>query len=309
MDLRRAGIWSVLAVETLAALLFVQTFGEPQNIANVLRQAAVLGLVAVGQTFVVLAGLMDLSLGMVAGLVVVLACSLAGEDAGMAAVVGLALALIALGVLIGTINGALLVALRLHPLILTLGTMSILHGGILSYTDRSIGLAPPEFVWLANGALWGIPPAAILLGIVIGLSHGLLTRTRFGHHLMAAGGEPEAARRSGVSVDRVRLLAFMLAGACAALGGIVLAGRLGTGYPLAGAGLELDSIVAVVLGGTLLAGGQGSVLRTLGGVLALAVLSNALNLLAISAFVQTVIKGCVVVLALLAARTPREARA
>src|SRR5690606_27573422 len=130
---------------------------------------------------------------------------------------------------------------------------------------------------LANGGLYGIPYTAVLLVVVAALGHLLFSRTTFGYHLVAAGGNPESARRAGINVERIRLLVFVISGATAALAGLLLAGRLGTGYPLAGSGLELDAIVAVVLGGTLLSGGRGSVWRSLAGVFMLAIISNILN--------------------------------
>lgn len=298
-----AAIWALLALAAGAAALLVPGFADPANLANVARQSAVLGLIALGQTFVVAAGLIDLSVGMTAGLVVVLASALMAGDPG--AMVWVTLAMLALGAGIGAANGFLLVALRLHPLILTFGMMSVLQGAIFTFTDRSVGRPSPQLSALANGSAWGLPASLLLLAAVAVVLHAVLVRARFGHHLLAAGGAPEAARRAGVDLPRIHVAVFVLAGLCAAAGGLVLAGRLGTGYPLAGAGLELDSIVAVVLGGTALAGGRASVIGTLGGVLALAVLSNVLNLLGVSAFVQTFVKGCVVVAAVVAAQMRR----
>ncbi len=126
---------------------------------------------------------------------------------------------------------------------------------ILTYSDISVGTPPPQFAGVANGSVMGIPTAALVLALAALGAHTLLARTRFGHHLMAAGGSPQSAERSGVDVRRVRTLAFALSGASAGAAGLLLAGRLGTGYPLAGATLELDAVVAVVLGGTSLAGG------------------------------------------------------
>jgi ribose/xylose/arabinose/galactoside ABC-type transport system permease subunit len=298
-----AAIWILLVLGAGAAALFVPAFADPSNLANVARQSAVLGLIALGQTFVVAAGLIDLSVGTTAGLVVVLASALmAGDPASMAWVT---LAMLALGAGIGAANGLLLIALRLHPLILTFGMMSVLQGAIFTFTDRSVGRPAPQLSALANGSIWGVPASLLLLLAVAAVLHVVLVRARFGHHLLAAGGAPEAARRAGVNLTRIHLAVFVLSGLCAAAGGLVLAGRLGTGFPLAGAGLELDSIVAVVLGGTALAGGRASVVGTLGGVLALAVLSNVLNLMGVSAFVQTFVKGCVVVAAVVAAQMRR----
>ncbi|MGE4250584.1 MAG: ABC transporter permease [Parvibaculaceae bacterium] len=306
LDLETAGIWLLLLAASLAAAMAIPAFRDPANLANILRQSSVLGIIAIGQTFVIAAGLIDLSVGMIAGLVVVLACLILGGDPSLTLIVVPLMLL--LGAAIGLINGVLVNRLKLHPLILTFGMLSILQGVIFTITDRSVGQASPFLQSLANGDVAGIPLSALLLVVLAGLAQLVFAHTRFGYHLVAAGGNAESARRAGVDIGAVRLAAFVISGAFAGLAGLLLAGRLGTGYPLAGTGLELDSIVAVVLGGTALAGGRGSVLRSIGGVLALAIISNILNLLEVSAFVQMFIKGMIVVIAILL-NQPREARA
>jgi ribose/xylose/arabinose/galactoside ABC-type transport system permease subunit len=297
LDFETAGIWLLLLMASLAAAMAIPAFRDPANLANILRQSSVLGIIAIGQTFVIAAGMIDLSVGMIAGLVVVLACLILGHDPSLTLAV-LPLMLI-LGAAIGFINGSLVNRLNLHPLILTFGMLSILQGVIFTITDRSVGQASPFLQALANDDAAGIPLSAILLLVLAGLAQLVFARTRFGYHLVAAGGDAESARRAGVNVAFVRLACFVISGAFAGLAGLLLAGRLGTGYPLAGTGLELDSIVAVVLGGTALAGGRGSILRSIGGVLTLAIISNVLNLLEVSAFVQMFIKGMIVVIAIL----------
>jgi ribose transport system permease protein len=299
-------IWLLLGLGALAAALFVPAFRDPENLANVLRQAAVLGVLAIGQTFVITAGMIDLSIGQIAGLVVVLSSAMINGDTAMTLPV--VLLMIGVGAGIGLVNGILLNTLRLHPLILTLGMMSVLQGAIFTYTDRSIGRTSDLLTALANGSFLGMPMSAIALALLVGVGHLALTRTRFGYHLVAAGGSPESARRAGISVARIRLAVFVVSGVTAALAGLLLAGRLGTGYPLAGNGLELDAIVAVVLGGTALSGGRGSVIRSIGGVLLLACISNLLNLLEVSAYLQTFIKGLIVILAILI-NQPRKGEA
>lgn len=297
LDLEALGIWLLLLAASLAAAIAIPAFRDPANLANILRQSSVLGIIAIGQTFVIAAGMIDLSVGMIAGLVVVLACLILGTDPSLTLAV--ALLMLLLGAAIGLLNGLLVNRLNVHPLILTFGMLSILQGVIFTITDRSVGRASPLLQSLANDDIAGIPLSAILLALLLCVVQIVFARTRFGYHLVAAGGNAESARRAGVNINGVRLVCFILSGAFAALAGLLLAGRLGTGYPLAGAGLELDSIVAVVLGGTALAGGRGSILRSIGGVLALAIISNVLNLLEVSAFVQMFIKGMIVVIAIL----------
>lgn len=306
LDLEATGIWILLAVAILAASIAIPAFRETTNLANILRQSSVLGILAIGQTFVIAAGMIDLSVGMIAGLVVVLTCWVLGGDPSLTLVV--AAMMLALGAAIGFANGVLVNRLKLHPLILTFGMLSILQGVIFTLTDRSVGRASPMLQMLANGDVFGLPLSALLLLALLAVFHVVFSHTRFGYHLVAAGGNAESARRAGIDVRAARLACFVISGLCAALAGLLLAGRLGTGYPLAGTGLELDAIVAVVLGGTALAGGRGSVIRSVGGVIALTVISNVLNLLEVSAFVQMFIKGLIVVVAILV-NQPRPERA
>lgn len=304
-DVSTTGIWVLLAAAVAGAAIALPQFREPENLANVVRQSSALGMLAVGQTFVIMAGLIDLSVGMAAGLVVVLTSALIDGSAAMTLPVILLMLLLGAG--IGALNGLLANTMRVHPLILTFGMLFVLQGAIFTYTDRSIGRASEPLRALANGSVLGLPISGLLLVAVMAGAHFLLTRTRFGYHLVAVGGHAESARRAGLNVAHIHFAALVISGLSAALGGIILAGRLGTGYPLAGSGMELDAIVAVVLGGTALSGGQGSVIRSVAGVLVLSITSNVLNLLEVSAFVQTFTKGLIVIVAILA-NQPRKAK-
>lgn len=301
---RSAGIYGLLVVAVVLATIFVPGFASATNLGNVVTQSAALGCVAIGQTFVIAAGLIDLSVGQLLGLVVVLTCTLTDGRGDL--LLPVALAMVALGAAIGSVHATLTNRLRIEPLILTFGTLSIIQGAIFSYTDRSVGRAPEALRWLANERLFGSPVAGLLLVVVGVLAHGLLRHTRFGLRLLATGDNAESTRRAGVDVDRVRWGAFVLSGVGAAIGGLLIAGRLGTGYPNAGQGFELDAIAAAVLGGTSLAGGRGSIAGTIGAVLVLGVIANVLNLLEVSAFVQTLAKGLIVIGAILATRGERR---
>jgi len=293
IDARRYSIVVVLVFAVLASGAAVPDFLTRENVTNVITQSTALGILAIGQTFVILSGRIDLTVGQLLGLIVVLTCDVAAgrSDWFVAAL------LIAFGVGAGagTVTGLLNNWLRVHPLILTFGLLSVLQGIIFLYTDRSVGQAPAQFVWLANGKLGGIPVAALALLLTTAVAHFVLTRTVIGRHVYAVGGNEENARRGGISADSVKLFAFMTSGLSAGLAAVFVAGRLGTGFPLAGNGYELDAIVAVVLGGTSLAGGTGSVIGTVAAALLLGIVSNALNLLQISAFVQILIKGLIVI--------------
>ena len=303
---RRAGIYALLATVSALALIFVPGFAAPGNLANVITQSTALGLVAIGQTFVIIGGLIDLSAGQLLGLAVVLSCAFA--EGRPDATLPIVFAVVALGAAVGVMHGWLCNWLRIEPLILTFGTSSILQGSIFAFTDRSVGRAPDELVWLVNTRVLGLPVAGFALLALALCAHMLLTRTRFGLHLVATGSDAPSTRRAGVDVERVRVLAFVLSGIGATLGGFVIAGRLGTGYPNAGQGFELDAIVAVVLGGASLAGGRGAIAGTVAAALLLGVVSNVLNLLEVSAFVQTLAKGLIVVAAIVATRDRPGAR-
>jgi ribose/xylose/arabinose/galactoside ABC-type transport system permease subunit len=294
---RQYGIVVVLIFAALAATVAVPDFATRENLANVVSQSAALGILAIGQTVVILCGLIDLTVGQLLGLIVVVTCDLAaGRSDRFVAILAIALGL---GAGAGAITGALNNWLRIHPLILTFGLLSVLQGIIFVYTDRSVGQAPPQFEWLANGKLGGIPVAALVLGVVTAAANFLLTRTVIGRQVRAVGGSEENARRGGINADSIKLFAFVMSGLSAGLAAILVAGRLGTGFPLAGTGYELDAIAAVVLGGTSLAGGTGSVIGTVAAALVLGIVSNALNLLQISPFVQILIKGLIVIGAIL----------
>ncbi|MEX0923754.1 MAG: ABC transporter permease [Rhodovibrionaceae bacterium] len=296
--LSRHAVFLVLGMLIATAAILHPEFAAPRNLVNVLIQSAALAFLALGQTLVITCGLIDLSIGHLMGLVTVLISDfMQGESWRTGPAILLALGIGAAG---GLVTGLLNNLLRVHPLILTFGMLSVFHGIILAYTESSVGLASPQVIWLANGGIGGVPVSLMLVLGVAAVYAYLLGRTRFGLHIRAVGGGEEGARRAGVPVRRVRLLVYIISGLSAGMAGVILAGRLGTGYPNAGAGFELDSIVAVVLGGTSFAGGQGSIAGTLAAVLALGIISNLLNLMEVSAFVQMIAKGLIIIIAILA---------
>ncbi len=284
---RRYGVFVALGVTVLYGALAVPNFATLANVDAVLRQVAVLGIVSLGQTFVILSAGIDLSVGMLMGLVTVTANGImAGDPALIPLVVALALVI---GVVVGLANGVGVVIFRVNPLIVTLAMMSVLQGVIFLYTDRTVGSAPPEFRELAYGSLGPLPTSVVLLGILTLASWVVLRQTPLGRYIYAVGSDSRNARRAGIGVGRVTAAAYVICGVLAAIAGLVLAARLGSGYTGAGAGFELDSIVAVVLGGTALSGGRGGVLGTVAGVVLLALIANILNLLGIPPFTQPAI--------------------
>jgi ribose/xylose/arabinose/galactoside ABC-type transport system permease subunit len=295
-SVRRYGVFVALGVTVLCGIVAVPNFATLANLDAVLRQVAVLGIVSLGQTFVILTAGIDLSVGMLMGLVTVLSNGIMAGDPTLIPVV--AVMALVIGVVVGLANGAGVVVFRVNPLIVTLAMMSVLQGVIFLYTDRTVGSAPPEFRELAYGSIGPLPTSIVLLAILTVGSWVVLRRTPLGRYIYAVGSDSQSARRAGIGVGRVTAAAYVICGSLAAIAGLVLAARLGSGYTGAGAGFELDSIVAVVLGGTALSGGRGGVLGTVAGVVLLALIANMLNLLGISPFTQRVVNGLIIIAAI-----------
>ncbi len=285
------------AILFLGALLVLGTllsdvFLSPRNIGNVLTNITPLLLVAVGQMFVVGARGLDLSVGAVATLSATLVATL-GPDLGVLGVV----VAIAAGALVGVVNG-LGVRFGLEPFLMTLASLSVVQGIVFVYRPSPGGTVPPEITGIA-GAVAQVPVALPICVLVVVGAAVLLRRTRLGAHLLASGGDPRVARLAGVRVDRSLAAAYVISGTLAALAGIYLAARTRTGDPLIGQGLTLDSVAAVVLGGSLLAGGRVTVAGALVGTICLGVLPNVLNLTGVSYVYQQPIKGGLLIAAVL----------
>jgi ribose transport system permease protein len=260
------------------------------NLINVFRQSSVNALIALGQLLVIVTAGIDLSVGSVMGISCVLAALM--MKSGLPPALALAASL-GIGAFLGAVNGTLLTKLRLpHPFIPTRGMM---------YGARGLPISelPAGFRFVGAGTFLWIPAPVILVVAFCFLFHVFLTRTTAGRDIYAIGGNPHAARLSGVPVDRRLILVYTLSGMMAGAASIVLAGRMNSGFPLAGSGAELDSIAAVIIGGASFFGGVGTVGGTLVGALIMGVLRNGLNLLNVSASWQTVVIGVVIVGAVL----------
>jgi len=239
---------------------------------------------------VILTGGIDLSVGSVVGLAGVLSADALVRGAALPA--GVAVGLSG-GVLVGTVNGLAVTKLRVPPFIVTLAMMLIVRGAAYKYTNaRTISGLPPAFAALSQGAL-----AAAIMAAVFALAWVVLMRTPFGRHVYATGGNPEAAWLAGIRVQRVLLAVYALCGLCAGLAGILVASRLNAGYPKAGEFYELDAVTAVVVGGTSLFGGRGSVWGTLAGAFFIGILNNGLNLFHVETYDQLMVKGVVLLAA------------
>jgi ribose transport system permease protein len=256
----------------------------------VLRQNSMLGIVALGMTFVIVMGGVDLSVGSMLAVGGVVAAKLTPHGSLVAIVTAVALC-----ALLGTINGLVIVKARIQPFITTLAMMIAARGVALLWTgDESVKAdrAATGFKTIGRGMVGPIPVPVIILFIAFAIGWVVLAHTRFGRHVYAVGDNEEAARLMGLNVEKVNISVYALSGALAGFAGVLLASRLGAGQPVAGTGWELDAIAAVVVGGTLLTGGQGGAFSTLVGVLLLGVIFNVFNLEGtISSWWQWVLRG------------------
>ncbi|KGP72377.1 ribose ABC transporter permease [Pontibacillus yanchengensis] len=269
------------------------------NILVVLRQVSINALIAFGMTFVILTGGIDLSVGSTLALSGALTAGMlsSGMDPMLAVILGMLA-----GAAMGAFNGIVITKGKVAPFIATLATMTIFRGLTLVYTDgRPItGLSDSmSFKMIGQGYLFGIPVPAVLMTVAFAILFFILKKTVFGRQVYSIGGNEEASILSGIRADRVKIWVYSLTGLLSALAGIILTSRLNSAQPNVGVAFELDAIAAVVLGGTSLSGGRGWIFGTLVGALIIGVLNNGLNLLDVSSFFQQVVKGTVILLAVL----------
>ncbi|MEY8754709.1 ABC transporter permease [Peribacillus frigoritolerans] len=301
----KSGIWQKFGPLLALVLLFIvitvlnPSFMEPNNILNLLRQTSINALIAFGMTFIILTGGIDLSVGSILALSSALMAGMmvSGLDPILAILVG-----ILLGAIMGVINGILVSKGKMAPFIVTLATMTIFRGLTLVYTDGKpiTGIGDSVmFQMLGRGYFLGVPVPAVVMIIAFMILWFLLHKTSFGRKTYAIGGNEKASRISGIKVDRVKVAIYGLAGTMAAIAGAILTSRLNSAQPTAGQSYEMDAIAAVVLGGTSLSGGKGRLFGTLVGVLIIGTLNNGMNLLGVSSFYQQVVKGAVILIAVL----------
>ena len=296
---------SILKYKSLVGLLvlcIVISFISPRflgiaNIKNVLTQVSVNAVIAIGMSFVILTGGIDLSVGSILAVSAAVAAGMIKSTGNISFAIIVA---IAIGCLIGFINGFLISKGRIQAFIVTLATMIIFRGVTYVYTDGiPISGLGQSFSGIGNKTILGLPIPVLIMVIVFGIAYYILSQTRYGRYLYALGGNEDSARLSGINTDKIKTLVYVICGATAALSGIIVTSRIGSASPNAGVSFELDAIAAVVLGGTSLAGGEGSVVGTIIGALIIGVLNNGLNLMNVSPFYQSIIKGLVILLAVL----------
>lgn len=293
---------TVIALIILMAVITIinSNFLTANNLLNLLLQVTSNALIAFGMTFVILTGGIDLSVGSILALSSALTAGLLGS--GMPVTLAILISLI-LGCILGMMNGLLISYGKLAPFIVTLATMTIFRGATLVYTNGNPitkGLSDTFlFQFLGQGYIVGIPFPVIIMFIVFIVLYVLLHKTAFGKSVYAIGGNEKAAYISGVKLNKVKIIIYSISGMMASISGLIITSRLSSAQPTAGASYEMDAIAAVVLGGTSLSGGKGRILGTLIGALIIGVLNNGLNIIGVSAFWQQVVKGVVILIAVL----------
>lgn len=298
--LLKYGIYMVLIILViLFASLKPNAFLSGENLFNILRQVSVVGIAAVGMSFVMLTGGIDLSVGATIGMVGVVTAWLISPTKG----VGLGLAVgitggLLTGILLGLINGFIINRLKIPPLIATLGMLTSVRGVAYLVTNgKPIFGFPKGFDLLGQGYIWLIPIPVILMAVMFAVGYIILNKLTIGRYIYGIGGNEEASRLSGINVRRIKYFAYAFCGLCSAIAGIVLLSRTNSGTPKAGTSYEMDIITAVVLGGVSITGGDGKLSGVVAGVLIMGVLANGMIILGLSDYVQRVIQGLVLIAA------------
>ena len=291
------GILLIFIAMCIFMSLMSPAFLKTRNLINIVRQMSVIGIVAMGVTMVIITTGIDLSSGSVIALTSVTVASFAhpGQNIFIAILLGLAV-----GALAGCINGTISAKGKIPPFISTLGMMTAARGlALLLSNGRPIGDLSKSFIYIGQGDIAGLPIPIIIFAIVGIISHFLLSSTKFGNYTYAIGGNEQAARICGINVDKYKILIFTYAGTLSALAGIILTARVTAGQPSMGVGYELDAIASAVIGGTSLSGGIGKITGTIIGALIIGVLNNGLDLLNVSSYWQQILKGAIIVGAVL----------
>lgn len=292
--LKEQGILIILVIIFVLCVLFVPSFGSYRNMKNILRQVAALGIISIGLTPSVIAGCIDLSVGSIVSLTGVVALTLVHTSTGLAILVPLLIALV-----VGFVNGFLTVKFNISSVIITLGTLSILRGISLMYTGGHVvdGVEDSSFRILGRAMLFGIPVYVfifLILGIILGI---ILWRTSFGRYVYYSGSNPNVSKLYGVKVNKIRIYTFIISAVFATLAALILCSRLNTASPKAGDGYEFQAITAIVIGGTSMFGGRGSIFKTFLGIFFVGILGNALVLLGTPYAYLNIIKATMMILA------------
>lgn len=297
--LKKSGALIGLVVLFVVISCLNSSFIEPGNLKNLLRQVSINALISFGMTFVILTGGIDLSVGSI----LALSSALMGSMiiGGLNPVLAIIVACV-IGTALGAVNGLIVTVGKVAPFIATLATMTVFRGLTLVYTNGNpiSGLSEDQaFLDFGQGYFLSIPVPAVIMLLVFAVLHFILTSTPLGRKTYAVGGNEKVSFIAGIKIERIKVFAYAVTGTLTALAGAILTSRLNSAQPTAGTGYELDAIAAVVLGGTSLSGGKGRIVGTLIGALIIGTLNNGLNILNVSSFYQQVVKGIVILLAVL----------
>ncbi len=291
--LKTYGIFLAFLLICIILAILSPVFLRWNNILNVIRQSSIYGVMAVGMTFVILSGGIDLSVGSVLALSGIIAAGAATAGVGLFGIVALGLLV---GVLCGLFNGLMITLGKITPFVITLGMMSIARGLTLIYSGgRPISGFEGAFRFIGGGSVLGIPFPIVILAVTVLIGWLVLTQTRLGRYTYAIGGNEETVKLSGINSNFYKTMVYVISGLTSAMSALILTSRLNSGGPNVGQAYELDVIAAVVIGGTSLSGGRGSVWGTLVGALMISVINNGMNLLGINPFFQLVVKGVIII--------------
>jgi len=300
-------IYGIILLVIGIAAIFNESFRSPSNLLNIMRQSIILGLIAIGQSVVVLTGGIDMSVAQIARIVgLIVATIFAAQQSNPALILPLILLGLLAGTVLGSLTGILITQTHANPFIITFGIASIMRGVNLAISATPIRGIPKPYLQMYEAKIGIIPVNVIVMALIWIVAYLFTTRTRTGRALFAVGGAERVARLSAIPYNRTLVLAYTFSAFCAALAGLFLLARTGVGDPNSAEGMDFNSIVAVALGGISLYGGKGSMLGTLGGVLLLATLSNVFNLLQVNIYFQQLFLGLIVLITVAAYKSPRS---
>ena len=287
-------IYLILVAMLIGCSLLSEAFFSAKNLSNISRQISITTIISFGMTMVIVAGLIDLAAGSVmalAGIFAVASYKFTGSLV-ISMMVG-----VAVGIGCNIISGLIVTRFKTPPFIATLAMMTAARGAALLYTNGQNIYQLDQFIVFGQGDIFGVPIPVIVMIIISLVTWYILNNTRFGRHLYAIGGNEEAARASGIRVNRTKMLAFVVSGAFVGLSGVLFMSRVNAGLPNAGIGFEFDAMTASIIGGTSFSGGVGTAMGTLVGAFIMGFLNNIMNLLGIQSYLQQIIKGGIIVIA------------
>ena len=301
-------IYGLILIVGLYAASQAENFRTMSNMANILRQTILLGMIAIGQSVVILTGGIDFSVAMIARVVALTVATIfAAQNSNPALIVPLILLGLVLGVGLGGINGLLITRTHANPFIITFGIANILRGVSLAIATTPIRGIPKEYLRIYDAKIGIIPVNVIVMALIWIAAWIFLNRSRLGRAVYAVGGSERVAQLSAIRVNRTLMAAYMFSAFCASVAALFILSRSGVGDPITAEGMEFQSVVAVALGGISLYGGRGSIWGTLGGVLLLTMMSNVFNILQVNIYVQQLFLGLIVLIAVAAYKSPRSA--